>query len=122
MHLIASGCKKDVENFREYDFSSKDCPFVGVRDRKQPFKIIREGDTIPSPEKRIPESILNDLCQECDEWDPIHEKPEQDILSACDLPGILECPEEKVRRALRGYVENGLDERCGPCRLFTPKK
>ena len=105
---IATRCKKDGELA---------CPEDDVRDRDN-WELLGTAS-----HDRLTSDDLNALCEACDDWEPIHEKPESRIFYACDVVDTTVCPHQEVSPA---FVNSDadiarFDDLCRPCRLFYPR-
>ena len=106
--LIATRCKKDGEPV---------CLNDDVRDRHKWELLGTASHDRPTSDD------LNAICEACDDWDPIHKKPESRIFYACDVVDTPICPHHEV---ILAFVESEdayitrFDDLCRPCRLFHP--
>ena len=103
--LIATRCKKDM---------TPDCPKTEVRDRMPGLGGMYVEEAV-APE-------LNAICDPGPEWDPIHEKPVERILYACDVVDTTVCPHPEVSpRFVNSDADIArFDDLCRPCRFFHP--
>jgi len=106
--LIASRCKKDM---------TPECPEEKVKDRMAYGPVgTTFNETSMAPE-------LNPICDQCTEWEPIHDKPESRILYACDVVDTSVCPHPEVSPNFVRSEDDiaSFDDLCRPCRLYHPR-
>lgn len=109
--LIAKLCKKDFDN----NYPDYGCTSPKVQNRLEWGPI----GTLYNNEIAV-EDEINAICQACTEWDPIYQKPNQDIANACKLARTFQCPQERGWRTFSKGSLSSLDELCRSCRFFTP--
>ena len=116
LELIAERCRRDFT----CESAPNTCPNPRVQCRPAP--------TEPAVGHTAVEMVvagLNEICRRCPEWDPIREKPEEDIAYSCCLSWKIppRCPEREVWAPIHQKLDvepSRLDDICRRCRLFTP--
>lgn len=115
--LIASRCKNYPEN--EYP-GHGNCFSPEVLSE---LKRKMGGDE--SFEPTIYKEELNAFCRECNEWNPIHDKPREFVAYSCFLCWKIppDCPNRDVWGPIHQKLAADparLDEICRECKFFEP--